>query len=388
MAITDAFHSLRASVLERRSSLDGFLEHGRALLLSCLPNKLRRLLARREQRLIVVPMGTQAQVFESQDGEEVAVGELKLNPQAPGSSLAMLDAPRGESEMGLQTLGSLPAVLDATKGRRRRTLVRLPEGRVLRRRVMFPAQVRDNLVRVLEYEMDRLSPFRSEQVYFDFRTLEGPAPGGRVNIELAICLRGQVQDWLQHLHDRRAPVERISWEGAWPQANLLPVRERPRRSIWPLSMNTLLLLLVLLLGVAVLGTPIWQLQRTQDERMEQLADLKVRTEQVHAARTDLERGRQGSVAVLQRKRELPRIIDLMLELTDRLPDHTWVQNLDYQDGEIQIRGESEQATALINLLDQAPGITGVRFRSPVVQVKNSNWERFHISMQYGRPQDS
>lgn len=119
-----------------------------------------------------------------------------------------------------------------------------------------------------------------------------------------------------------------------------------------------------------------------------MAGLKVRTEQVHEARTALERAWQGSVAVLQHKQALPRIIDLMLELTERLPNHTWVENLDYQNGEIQIRGESEQATALIKLLDQAPGITEVKFLSPVVQVRNSNRERFHISMQYERPQDS
>ena len=80
------------------------------------------------------------------------------------------------------------------------------------------------------------------------------------------------------------------------------------------------------------------------------------------------------------------MINLLRELTERLPDDTWVQNLDYRDGEIQIRGESAQATALINLLDQAPGITEVTFRSPVVQVSGGGRERFHISLKYKRPE--
>lgn len=61
-----------------------------------------------------------------------------------------------------------------------------------------------------------------------------------------------------------------------------------------------------------------------------------------------------------------------------------MQNLDFREGEIQIRGESAQATALIDLLDQAPGITDVTFRSPVVQVAGSGKERFHISMKFKR----
>jgi len=62
----------------------------------------------------------------------------------------------------------------------------------------------------------------------------------------------------------------------------------------------------------------------------------VHTRQVSAARTALERARQDNLVVLQRKRESLRIIDLLLELTNRLPDHTWVRKLDYRDGEIQL----------------------------------------------------
>ncbi|MCG6861220.1 MAG: PilN domain-containing protein [Chromatiaceae bacterium] len=365
MLVPDAFRSLRVTAGRGRSSLDGFFERWHDALVSCLPGRLQRLLARRDPCLIVVPEGAKARVFESQGGDAVSVGEL--DPQAPGS---------------------LQALLDGLKGKRRRTVVRLPERLVLKREVSFPTQVRDNLARVVEYEMDRLSPFQSDQVYFDFRTLEDPTRGGKVKIELALCLRERVGDWLQRLRDRGAPVEQVTWEGAWPKANLLPAQERPQRGTGLFSVNALLLLVVLLLGAAVLATPIWQMQRTRDERTAQIEEIKVRAEQVQEVRTALERARLGSVAVLQRKWEQPRMIDLLLELTNRLPDDTWLQNLDYNDGEIQLRGESAQATALIQLLDQAPGITEVTFRSPVVRAAGSSRERFHISLKYRRPEES
>jgi len=142
------------------------------------------------------------------------------------------------------------------------------------------------------------------------------------------------------------------------------------------------------LGAAVLATPLWQMQQIRDERAGQIEELKKRAEKVKEVRAALELARQGSTAALKRKLDQPRMIDLLLELTDRLPDNTWVQNMDFRDGDIQIRGESEQATALINLLDQAPGITAVTFRSPVVQVGGSDRERFHISLKYKRPEGS
>ena len=67
-----------------------------------------------------------------------------------------------------------------------------------------------------------------------------------------------------------------------------------------------------------------------------------------------------------------------------MPDDTYVQNLEYTRGAGQLRGESLKATALIGALEEAPGIDGVSFQSPVVQVPNTGKERFHISFQYTR----
>jgi len=364
MALTDAFRSWRVPALSSSYSLDDFFALWHDALVSCLPDRLRGVLARRDHRLIVVPDGAFARLFEVHGGERLAVGEL--DPQLPGS---------------------MQSVLAGAKGMRRRSVVELAPEQVLTRSVSFPSQVRDNLAQVLGYEIDRLSPFQSDQVYFDFRVHDEAGRGDKLSVELALCRRDLASDWLQRLRDVGAPAESLTWNGAWPKANLLPVSERPQRGSGPFSLNKLLLALVLMLGAAALATPIWQKQQIRDDRAAGIEDLKVGAEKVHEMRTSLERARQGSVAVLQRKWEQPRMIDLLRELTERLPDDTWIQNLDFRDGEIQVRGESTQATALINLLDQAPGITEVAFRSPVVQVAGSGAERFHISLTYERQQE-
>jgi general secretion pathway protein L len=61
-----------------------------------------------------------------------------------------------------------------------------------------------------------------------------------------------------------------------------------------------------------------------------------------------------------------------------------VQSLEYQNGEVQLRGESGRATALIGLLEGAPGITGVSFRSPVTQVAQTGKERFNLAFDFKR----
>lgn len=359
MAISDTFRRLRASALTSSLSLEGFLERWRAALLVCAPELIRRQFALRDRSLIILPRNGMAELVEAQGGERQPIGEI--DPLASGA---------------------LQAMLTGLAGGHHRTVVCLPKSRVPTRTVAFPAQVRDNLAQVVRYGIDRLSPFQAAEVFFDFR-LQGASPGlGKLAVELALCKRDEARAWLQRLHDAGVPVDALTWEGAWPKANLLPVQERPSHR------GNVLLFLVLMLAGAALATPIWQKQQVRTALAAQVQDLKTKAEKVFQTRNALERARKGSVAVLQRKSEQPQVIDLLRELTERLPDDTWVQNLDFRDGEVQIRGESTQATALIGLLEKTPGVSDATFRSPVVQVATTGRERFHISVKYQRPEAS
>lgn len=361
MAVSDALRSLRLPGLPQRYAPETLLAQWRDALLACLPAGLRRLLAERSQRLVVAPRGEALR-------ELARAGECRLAEKSASDGDGGLALPAPHELRGM-----------------RRAVVELPAEEVLRRTVSLPLQVRDNLRQVIGYEMDRLSPFQADEVYFDFRVRDHAPGGDKLNVELALCRRDHLSELLRCLREAGSPAEQVTWEGAWPKANLLAPEQRPKRGGGLLGLTPLLAVAVLALLVAVLVTPLWQKQRVLEERNAELADLRSRAEEVHELRTSLERAREGSVAVLQRKLETPRMIDLLRELTERLPDDTWVQNLDVRDDGVQIRGESAQATALIGVLEKAPGIDQVSFRSPVVQVATTGQERFHIAFDYVRP---
>ena len=115
------------------------------------------------------------------------------------------------------------------KWRPQRTLIVLPVGDVLRRSISFPAQVRDNLQQVVRYEIDRLTPFQADQVLFDTSLSGASRRGDRILVELALCRRDRVDPWLLRLREAGSPVDQVTWEDAWPKANLLPADLRPRR---------------------------------------------------------------------------------------------------------------------------------------------------------------
>lgn len=355
MALTDSLPSLRLPALG--SSVAARFEHLRLRMLNCLPRRPRLWLASRHPDLVILPHNERAEVFLDVMGERQLISAIDLQSQERALALGA-----------------------ARKQPWRRTLFELPADVMLTRRLQLPAQVRDHLRQVLTYELDRLTPFNSQQVFFDARVLT--SHGSKLDVELALCPREQATAWLEHLANSQLPVSTLTWAGAWPEANLLPPQARPRPKLAPLLLKWLLLLLVLSLIAAVLITPLWQRHHQQERLTQELRRVSAQAEQVSQVREALERARLGSVAVLERKREHPRMADLLLELTDLLPDDTWVQTLNYRDGEVDIRGESGQATALISLLERGPGISNVTFRSPVMQVAASGSERFHIAFKY------
>lgn len=342
----------------------GLAQRWRDTLVECLPRPVRRWLALRNPRLVVRPHGDDAELLLQIGAEREPVGGLDL--RTGGTITAALARPPKQGW--------------------RETWLELPADRVLLRRTTLPAQVKDNLHQVVRFELDRLTPFAAKDVYFDARTLGFLARGTKLDVQVAVVRRDAAADWLDRLREARSPAARLAWVGAWAGANLLPREERPKPQRLRSLVTPLLWLLVLGLVAAVLLTPLWQKQRALEALDAELRRVRSAAIEVEEVREALERARLGSVEVLNRKREQPRMTDLLRELTDLLPDGTWVQTLNFREGDVDARGESDQATALIGLLEQGPGIDAVRFRSPVMQVASTGQERFHISFDYSRPE--
>jgi general secretion pathway protein L len=358
-----AFNNLRLPSVTKLPGA-GLLLRWRRRLGLCLPNWLRRWIASRNPKLVVSPSGDDAELLLQVGDERESIGGIDLRTGGPVT--ALLSRPPKQAW--------------------RETWLELPARRVLLRTTALPVQVRDKLHQVLAFEIDRLTPFSAKDVYFDARILGQLARGTKLNVQVAVCRRDGVSDWLERLREGRSPASRLTWPEAWPEANLLPMAERPKPSVAGALLTQLLGVAVLALAAATLITPLWQRQQLQEVLDSELRAVRSAAVEVEEVREELERARLGSVEVLNRKVAQPRMTDLLLELTDLLPDGTWVQTLNVRDSEVDIRGESNQATALIGMLESGPGIDAVRFRSPVMQVASTGMERFHISFQYSRPE--
>ncbi len=338
--------------------LPELLQRWQSALLECLPETARKLVAKEQARMVLELSGdTAAARFEKGDEVRPIAARVSNRPD------------------------ELKALSNQANGAGVELTLLVPRTDVLLKKVYLPAQVRDNLPRVLSYEIDRLTPFQAADIYFDFRLLPSRAEA-QLLVELVCLKRERVATWLQGLDAAGRPPTSMQWPGAWAGANLLPAAvRRPNRGERLLSW--VLWILVLTLIAAVLVTPVLQKREIAIELGERVAAARAEANQVTELRLQLEQAAEAANFIRQKKREVLLESVLLRKLTELIPDHTWVNQLNVSAaGKVDIRGESEHATELIEILSRDPYFRRITFKSPVVGIRNTERERFHIEFRF------
>lgn len=282
--------------------------------------------------------------------------------------------------------GSLPGLspeqFDARVRKADQVILLVPEQRVLRKAITLPAATEPSLENVLRFEMDRYTPFTSEQVFFGYHILSRERERQRIQVELLVVQRSYIDPLLAGLAQAKVqpgtvtlPEALGSWSGA--TLNLLPVGSRAGQGKRGRNRRLQVAIALLLLAVLI-GSPLYQRQQTLARVQSELQQLKARTEQARGVSTELERLQTSRAFLLEQQRQAPRLLLLLDELTGLLPDHTWLMRFEDSGNSFRLDGESAEASALIGLLEQSPLLENVRFGSPVTSNPSTAKDRFSL----------
>jgi general secretion pathway protein L len=245
----------------------------------------------------------------------------------------------------------------------------------------LPLAVEENLAQVLGFEMDRNTPFKSDQVYFDYRITGRDMKLGQLEVQMVVAPRPVVDEMLAWAGRCGASVQ-----GVWladelsmapPRTNLLPLASRaPEKS--PLRhVNLALAALAGVLLIAALIVPVWQ-KRELIIRLMPLADrARQQAEATEALHRELDRQVAEYNHLLEKKQVSPVMVAALDELTRLLPDDTWVQQLDIKGDELQIQGETASSSQLVGLFEQSRILRDASFKSPLTKVQGG--ERFQLA---------
>lgn len=326
-----------------------------AELAGLAPEPLRRLLIAESD--LVMEVAERAMVISR--GHGTARRELARFSVAEGRSAAIAPGLRAELE-------------------KQSCLVLLPPEQVVRRTFDLPAAATRELRRVVGYEIDRQTPFRSEEACFDCRIVARNRSTGRVRAALAAASRHRVDAALDLA--RASGLRPVSAGVASEQGPPFVFwRQEPEKAS-RLAVRVELVLVGLAAAFVAVGLAAAMVHQHSalTQVRQDAARLRAEMQVVDRLRAEVQ-DLNARVDFLPRRRNEPPAVQLLNDLARALPDMTWLHEVELDRREMRIQGYSSSAPALIAMIEGTAQFANARFRSPVTQGPRPNLERFHLS---------
>ena len=319
-----------------------FLHWWRLALIGWLPARWKTLMGLAQDRLLL-----------SRDHEELRV---QWQDAAGLRDLVRLPLPLQEPELE-KVLGNRLAALP-------RWLL-LPSGRVLRRSLLLPAAAAERLRDVVGFEVDRQTPFAVGAVRFDARLLQR-RPDGQLEAELVAVPRPAFDEAMAAVGSLAATlvgVEASDAQGKPLGVNLLPPEQRRRRHN-PLRRWNLALAAIALLALFACA---WQILDNRRQAASIFAtQVEARANQARAVAVQRQRlvdVVEGAAFLDRSRASLPTTVEVMDEVSHRLPDNTYLEKLSIEGNQLLLIGLSPEASSLVAKMEgsrlwKSPALSG------------------------------
>lgn len=263
----------------------------------------------------------------------------------------------------------------------------LPSDMFLFRELDFPAKALDFLDGVLRAQIDRFTPWSDTQVVFGH---SAPMPAGHDRIKLTIAAAplkqimpivrafdaaGAASVVVNARREDGAGASILVHESAFHRERATLKAER--------ALKSALVGVLAFAGVSVGASSLagaWL--ETKGET------IAAETHQWRQAQ--MSGARDPDVMLHKRKIDTPLVVLVMEQLARILPDDTFLREISFGEGKIEIAGVSADATRLIVLLERSPTFTRATFSAPTTHSANEPGDQFHIQAQvnarYGKPE--
>ena len=357
-----------AQLLERtklawsRSPLPGFLRWWGGELAALLPMRIRTWLQRGPDVLWLGMTPAGLSVKRARTGLVLASMPVEM----PG-------------EVQRMTFASACAGIDPDD---RRLVLVVARASVLQRRLLMPLAAAADPRKVVGYELDRQTPFKPDQVYYDVRVSRAAAPAGQVALDLFAAPRAALDPLLERLAALGAQpdaIDVLDASGALAGVDLLPPARRPqrhdRRRRWNWALGAACILLLVLVLAQWLGNRRVALAHMQAE----VDAMRTRATQSEQLRAQLTAAMAASKFLVKRKAENPPPLAVLDELTRRMPGTAWLDMLTLDDsGGLDIKGEAAKAAALVDTLGGSKLLGEPKLQGVIQPDPATGKERFEL----------
>ena len=328
-------------------------------LAELLPQGLRRTVLTAVDAMVIKPIGPLGRGIEA-----VAIG-LRRNGR---------ETPLGRFGLGATDLAELPRKTGRT------AVLRLSEQDVLGKTVTLPLAAERELEQVLGFEMDRETPFKAEEIYWNHQIDGVDRQNGRLSVRLVLLPKTNLAPLLTALgqfgiRPKRAEIADGPDAGAY-----LPLEgdggrthRASHRLIWSAAVCCAIL------GVAAVVTPFVRQGRALASLDQQIAVGRTAAAEADSLRQEIDRLTGSADFVESERDKAGRPVAVLAAATRVLPDDTYLTEMELQKRKVTLTGRSAAAARLIGPLAADGSFRNPGFAAPVTRVEALHTELFTIN---------
>jgi general secretion pathway protein L len=370
----------------QRTGATGFLRWWAAELAPLVPAPARGAVARRRLRPVVAFGGDTAALWRPVTRGGAVAMERVADVPLEGEPAAVAAA-------GHHAIASIARVAYGGVTGTPRVRIAIPASAVLRRTLALPSAVEENLRQAIGYELDRLTPFKADELYYDAVIASRDAARGTIAVDFAAVRRPVVDAAIAHVAGWGAEVHSVSPDdpstSSPSRLNLMPDESRVAPAPWKRWQFWAPLAGLALVAAVAVVLPVWQKRDYAIAVINKADAARQQAAVSERLRAELERAAADYHFALERKYAWPPIVRVLDTVTRALPDDTWLTQLEIRtlpkgrerDREIVMRGESANAGRLIPVLEETGIVAQVAPRSPTTKIQPGPGEIFDLGAQ-------
>lgn len=252
---------------------------------------------------------------------------------------------------------------------------------LLTRSITLPLATEENIKDVIAYEIDRYTPFKKEDIYFDVNIIDKNKSENKLTVLITVVKKAILDEVLSFCNESGVVLNKtFSKDNNTTELFFtgLPAEATEKAKK---TNNGFLVICILVLLVIALCIPVaknyWLASKYQNKIEQispQIAEIKeLRSEfQVIRKRADLANKLSANNF---------RLIELLEELTRLIPNDTSLARFSLQDNSVRIQGSSLSASKLIAILDASTIFNNVEFAAPVTKNNDTGKENFTIEIE-------
>ncbi len=314
-------------------------------------------------------------------GAAQAANALVADATVPGVLTLVRRRRGGAARVGAARLdeAGAPALRAALAGRPggEPVLLRLPPEMLLERRVNLPLAAERDLERVLGYDMERLTPFSVDEVFWGCAVEARDRTRARLAVRLSLVPRAAVQGLIDLLASCAARPSHIEAETEGGVRSIRLAHEAAPSGLARLTPRNAGIILAGLAALVVIS-PFLRQSFELGAAARDLDGLGPRMHEVEALRRRIAGAAAGGDAVASETKRLGDVLEAMAAITEILPDDSYLTEFTMRERKMALSGLSNSAPRLISALSADPRIANVAFTAPVTRAENGKQDVFAI----------